>query len=160
MIAKAYQTPELTGIFSSFQINVPQLFADLDRAKAEQLGVSVTDVFQALQIYLGSLYVNDFNAFGRTYSVRVQADAKFRAQPEDIGQLKVRSASGQMIPLSALLKVDATTGRNARTAITASWRLTSMAARRPGSRRAVHRRRSRRSCTRRCRPASTSNGRT
>ncbi|MDK4702827.1 efflux RND transporter permease subunit [Rhizobium sp. CNPSo 4062] len=110
VIGKAYQTPELTGIFSSFQINVPQLFADLDRAKAEQLGVSVTDVFQALQIYLGSLYVNDFNAFGRTYSVRVQADAKFRAQPEDIGQLKVRSASGQMIPLSALLKVDATTG--------------------------------------------------
>ncbi|MFS8044379.1 efflux RND transporter permease subunit [Rhizobium sp. BR 314] len=110
VIGKAYQTPELTGIFSSFQINVPQLFADLDRAKAEQLGVSVTDVFQALQIYLGSLYVNDFNAFGRTYSVRVQADAKFRAQPEDIGQLKVRSASGQMIPLSALLKVNATTG--------------------------------------------------
>ena len=110
VIAKAYQTPELTGIFSSFQINVPQLFADLDRSKAEQLGVSVTDVFQTLQIYLGSLYVNDFNAFGRTYSVRVQADAKFRAQPEDIGQLKVRSASGQMIPLSALLKVDATTG--------------------------------------------------
>lgn len=110
VIGKAYQTPELTGIFSSFQINVPQLFADLDRAKAEQLGVSVTDVFQTLQIYLGSFYVNDFNAFGRTYSVRVQADAKFRAQPEDIGQLKVRSASGQMIPLSALLKVDATTG--------------------------------------------------
>ena len=110
VLAKAYQTPELAGLFSSFQINVPQLYADLDRAKAEQLGVSVTDVFQTLQIYLGSLYVNDFNAFGRTYSVRVQADAKFRAQPEDIGQLKVRSASGQMIPLSALLKVDATTG--------------------------------------------------
>ncbi len=107
VLAKAYQTPELAGLFSSFQINVPQLYADLDRAKAEQLGVSVTDVFQTLQIYLGSLYVNDFNAFGRTYSVRVQADAKFRAQPEDIGQLKVRSASGQMIPLSALLKVDA-----------------------------------------------------
>jgi multidrug efflux pump len=89
---------------------VPQLYADLDRAKAEQLGVSVTDVFETLQIYLGSLYVNDFNAFGRTYSVRVQADAKFRAQPEDIGQLKVRSASGQMIPLSALLKVEPSTG--------------------------------------------------
>ncbi|KQS61201.1 transporter [Rhizobium sp. Leaf371] len=109
-IAKAYQTPELAGIFSSFQINVPQLFADLDRTKAEQLGVSVTDVFDALQIYLGSLYVNDFNAFGRTYSVRVQADAKYRAKPEDIGQLKVRSQTGQMIPLSALLKVEATTG--------------------------------------------------
>jgi len=110
VIGKAYQTPELAGIFSSYQINVPQLFADLDRAKAEQLGVSVTDVFQTLQIYLGSLYVNDFNAFGRTYSVRVQADAGFRAKPEDIGQLKVRSASGQMIPLSALLKVEPSTG--------------------------------------------------
>ncbi|TZG36111.1 multidrug efflux RND transporter permease subunit [Agrobacterium sp. B1(2019)] len=110
VIAKAYQTPELAGIFSSYQINVPQLFADLDRAKAEQLGVSVSDVFQTLQIYLGSLYVNDFNAFGRTYSVRVQADAQFRAHAEDIGRLKVRSATGQMIPLSTLLKVDATTG--------------------------------------------------
>ena len=109
-LAKAYQAPELAGLFSSFQINVPQLYADLDRAKAEQLGVSVTDVFETLQIYLGSLYVNDFNAFGRTYSVRVQADAKFRAQADDIGQLKVRSSNGQMIPLSALLKVDATTG--------------------------------------------------
>ncbi|MBB3965024.1 efflux RND transporter permease subunit [Rhizobium metallidurans] len=109
-LAKAYQTPELAGLFSSYQINVPQLYADLDRAKAEQLGVSVTDVFETLQIYLGSLYVNDFNAFGRTYSVRVQADAQFRARADDIGQLKVRSASGQMIPLSALLKVDATTG--------------------------------------------------
>lgn len=109
-LGKAYQTPELAGLFSSFQINVPQLYADLDRAKAEQLGVSVTDVFETLQIYLGSLYVNDFNAFGRTYSVRVQADAKFRSQAEDIGQLKVRSSNGQMIPLSALVKVNATTG--------------------------------------------------
>ncbi|WFR99890.1 efflux RND transporter permease subunit [Rhizobium tumorigenes] len=109
-LAKAYQAPELAGLFSSFQINVPQLYADLDRAKAEQLGVSVTDVFDTLQIYLGSLYVNDFNAFGRTYSVRIQADAKFRAHPGDIGQLKVRSSTGQMIPLSALLKVEASTG--------------------------------------------------
>lgn len=107
---KAYQTPELAGLFSSFQINVPQLYADLDRVKAQQLGVSVTDVFETLQIYLGSLYVNDFNAFGRTYSVRVQADAAFRAKPEDIGQLKVRSQSGEMIPLSVLMKVDGTTG--------------------------------------------------
>lgn len=109
-LAKASQAPELAGLFSSYQINVPQLYADLDREKAEQLGVAVTDVFETLQIYLGSLYVNDFNAFGRTYSVRLQADAKFRAQPDDIGQLKVRSQSGQMIPLSALLKVDYTTG--------------------------------------------------
>lgn len=110
VVGKAYQTPELAGIFSSYQINVPQLYADLDRAKAEQLGVSVTDVFETLQIYLGSLYVNDFNSFGRTYSVRVQADAAFRAKSDDIGNLKVRSQSGQMIPLSALMKVDETAG--------------------------------------------------
>src|SRR5207237_8208912 len=64
-----------------------------------------TNVFETLQCYLGSLYVNDFNKFGRTYSVRVQADAKYRARADDVGQLKVRSASGEMIPLSALLKV-------------------------------------------------------
>jgi multidrug efflux pump len=109
-LTKAYQAPELAGMYTSFQINVPQLYADLDRAKAEQLGVSVTDVFDTLQVYLGSLYVNDFNAFGRTYSVRVQADAQFRAHADDIGQLKVRNATGQMIPLSALLNVKATAG--------------------------------------------------
>ena len=109
-LEKAATAPELTGLYSSYQVNVPQLFADLDRAKAQQLGVSVTDVFDTLQIYLGSLYVNDFNAFGRTYSVRLQADAKFRAHAGDIGQLKVRSASGQMIPLSALMKIDFATG--------------------------------------------------
>jgi multidrug efflux pump len=100
----------LTGLYSSFEVNVPQLFADLDRAKAQQLGVSVSDVFDTLQVYLGSLYVNDFNAFGRTYSVRLQADARFRAHADDIGQLKVRSSSGQMIPLSTLMKVEFTTG--------------------------------------------------
>jgi multidrug efflux pump len=109
-LAKARQTAELAGLFSSFQINVPQLFADIDRPKAQQLGVAVTDVFDALQIYLGSLYVNDFNAFGRTYSVRVQADAAFRAIPEDIGRLQVRSQSGEMIPLAALLKVESANG--------------------------------------------------
>jgi multidrug efflux pump len=109
-LAKAYQTPELAGLYSSYQINVPQLYADLDRVKARQLGVAVTDVFETLQIYLGSLYVNDFNAFGRTYSVRVQADANYRSHADDIGKLKVRSQSGEMIPLSALLKVEQTVG--------------------------------------------------
>ncbi|WEX88314.1 efflux RND transporter permease subunit [Sinorhizobium garamanticum] len=109
-LAKAMATPELAGLYSSFQINVPQLYADLDRVKARQLGVAVTDVFETLQIYLGSLYVNDFNAFGRTYSVRVQADASYRSHADDIGRLKVRSQSGEMIPLSALLKVDQTVG--------------------------------------------------
>lgn len=104
-MGKAYQTPELAGMFSSFQVNVPQLYADIDRTKARQLGVPVTDVFDTMQIYLGSLYANDFNKFGRTYSVRVQADAPYRARAEDVGLLKVRSATGEMVPLSALMKV-------------------------------------------------------
>lgn len=109
-MAKAWQTPELTGMFSSYQVNVPQLYADIDRTKARQLGVSVTDVFDTMQIYLGSLYVNDFNKFGRTYSVRVQADAAFRARAEDVGALKVRSSSGEMVPLSALMRVEPSFG--------------------------------------------------
>ena len=109
-MAKAYQAPELTGMFTSWQVNVPQLYADVDRTKARQLGVPVTDIFDTMQIYLGSLYANDFNKFGRTYSVRVQADAPYRARAEDIGMLKVRSSSGEMIPLSALLKVQSSFG--------------------------------------------------
>src|SRR5882762_1019464 len=109
-MAQAAKAPELAGLFSSFQVNVPQLYADIDRTKARQLGVAVTDVFETMQIYLGSLYVNDFNKFGRTYSVRVQADAKYRARADDVGQLKVRSASGEMVPLSALLNVKSSGG--------------------------------------------------
>ncbi|KQP37940.1 efflux RND transporter permease subunit [Pseudorhodoferax sp. Leaf274] len=109
-MAKAYQTPELAGIFSSWQVNVPQLYADIDRTKARQLGVPVTDIFDTLQIYLGSLYANDFNKFGRTYSVRVQADAPYRARAEDVGLLKVRSNTGEMVPLSALMKVNSSFG--------------------------------------------------
>ena len=109
-LAKAYKTPELAGLFSSFQVNVPQLYADIDRTKARQLGVPVTEVFDTMQIYLGSLYVNDFNRFGRTYSVRVQADAPFRARAEDVGHLKVRSNGGEMVPLSALMSVKAAAG--------------------------------------------------
>jgi len=109
-MAAAAKAPELAGSFSSFQVNVPQLYADIDRTKARQLGVAVTDVFDTMQIYLGSLYVNDFNKFGRTYTVRVQADAQFRARADDVGQLKVRSASGEMVPLSALLRVKSSSG--------------------------------------------------
>ncbi|HEX4927438.1 MAG TPA: multidrug efflux RND transporter permease subunit [Burkholderiales bacterium] len=102
-LAKAYQAPELAGMFSSYQVNVPQIYADLDRTRARQLGVPVSEVFDTMQIYLGSLYVNDFNKFGRTYSVRVQADAPYRARAEDVGALKVRASSGEMVPLSALM---------------------------------------------------------
>jgi multidrug efflux pump len=104
-MAKANQTPELAGVFTSFQINVPQLYADVDRTRAQQLGVSIPDVFNTLQIYLGSLYVNDFNKFGRTYQVQVQADAPFRAHAEDIGLLKARNDKGEMVPLSSLLHI-------------------------------------------------------
>ncbi len=103
--AKAWATPQLAGVFSSYQINVPQLFADVDRVKAKQLGVPLATIYQTLQVNLGSLYVNDFNQFGRTYQVRVQADAQFRSQPEQIAQLKVRNDKGEMIPLSSLMQV-------------------------------------------------------
>jgi multidrug efflux pump len=102
---KAWADKNLAGVFSSFQINVPQLFADVDRTKAKQLGVPLATIYQTLQINLGSLYVNDFNQFGRTYQVRVQADAPFRSKPEDIAQLKVRNDKGEMIPLSSLMRV-------------------------------------------------------
>ena len=107
---KAYTSKELIGQFTTFQVNVPQIFTDVDRTKARQLGVPVTSIFETLQVYLGSVYVNDFNKFGRTYSVRVQADAPFRARADDIGQLKVRSNSGEMVPLSALLRVKTAAG--------------------------------------------------
>lgn len=102
---KAWQTPELAGVFSGFQINVPQLFADVDRTKAKQLGVPLSTIYQTLQINLGSLYVNDFNQFGRTYQVKVQADAPYRSHADDIAQLKVRNNKGEMIPLSSLMRV-------------------------------------------------------
>jgi multidrug efflux pump len=109
-LAAAAKAPELAGLFTGYQVNVPQLYVDIDRVRAQQLGVAVPDVFDTLQVYLGSLYVNDFNIFGRTYSVRVQADAKFREHAEDIGRLKVRSASGKMVPLAAVLRVRLSAG--------------------------------------------------
>ncbi|MGF6774012.1 multidrug efflux pump [Paraburkholderia sp. GAS199] len=109
-IKVASKTPELGPTFSSYQINVPQLNVTLDRVKAKQLGVAITDVFQTMQIYLGSLYVNDFNRFGRVYQVRVQADAPFRSHTADIGLLKTRNAAGEMVPLSSLVTVTPTYG--------------------------------------------------
>jgi multidrug efflux pump len=110
VVAKARQTPELAGVFSSYEINVPQLYADLDRTKAMQLGVDVQDVFDTMQIYLGSLYINDFNKFGRTYQVIAQADRQFRSHPDDILRLQTRNAEGDMVPLGAMLRISDTTG--------------------------------------------------
>jgi multidrug efflux pump len=106
----ASKEPALGPMFSSYQINVPQLDVELDREKAKQLGIPVTDVFDTMQIYLGSLYVNDFNKFGRVYQVRAQADAPFRSNAADIGVLKTRNAAGEMVPLSSVVKVTPTYG--------------------------------------------------
>lgn len=102
---KANQAPPLAGVFSMFTVNVPQLDADIDRVKAKTQGVPLQNLFETMQIYLGSLYINDFNRFGRTFQVIAQADAKFRDKPEDITRLKTRNVQGQMVPLGSLVKV-------------------------------------------------------
>lgn len=107
VIGKSYQTPQLSGVFSSFEINVPQLYANLDRTAAKQLGLDVTDIFSVMQVALGSLYVNDFNRFGRTYQVIAQADAAYRAKAEDIANLKVRSrTTGGLVPLGSVMRIE------------------------------------------------------
>ncbi|MEE1672241.1 multidrug efflux RND transporter permease subunit [Agarivorans aestuarii] len=110
VMQKAWATPALTGIFSSYQVNVPQLELDLDRTKAMQQGVAIDEVFSTLQAYMGSTYVNDFNKFGRTYQVKIQADESFRQSPEQISQLKVRNADGAMIPLGSFVDVSYVAG--------------------------------------------------
>jgi multidrug efflux pump len=102
---KAWADPQLAGVFSSYQINVPQLDVEVDRLKVKRQGVKLNDVFQTLQVNLGSLYVNDFNRFGRTYRVVAQADAPFRSQVDDILPLKTRNSSGEMVPLGSLISV-------------------------------------------------------
>jgi hydrophobe/amphiphile efflux-1 (HAE1) family protein len=104
-LQKAWQDPSLAGVFSSYQINVPQLDVEVDRLKVKRQGVKLNDVFQTLQVNLGSLYVNDFNRFGRTYRVVAQADAPFRSQVDDILPLKTRNADGEMVPLGSLITV-------------------------------------------------------
>jgi multidrug efflux pump len=110
LMAKGNQTPELHGLFSSFQVNVPQVDADVDREKAKSQGVSVQELFDTMQVYLGSLYVNDFNAFGRTYPVTAQAEPNFRLQAEDVVRLKTRNAAGDMIPLGSFVTVKHSSG--------------------------------------------------
>ncbi len=105
LIGKAYESPGLTGMFSSFTINTPQLEADVDRVKAKTQGVPLQNVFETMQINLGSLYVNDFNRFGRTYQVIAQADAEFRDAPEDIARLKTRNDRGELVSLGSLVDV-------------------------------------------------------
>ena len=109
--AELRKDPQLTGINSFFRPTVPQLNVEVDREKALALGIPVNDVFEALQGTMGSLYVNDFNKFGRTYRVQIQAEAAYRLKPEDLGAVYVRSAaSGEMLPLKSLLKVKSSVG--------------------------------------------------
>jgi multidrug efflux pump len=108
--AAASRDPRLAGVFSSYSIGTPKIQADVDRVKARAEGVSLSDLFETMQVYLGSLYINDFNRFGRTYQVYAQGDQRFRLQPEDIGRLQTRNASGQMIPLGSFVTTHETTG--------------------------------------------------
>jgi hydrophobe/amphiphile efflux-1 (HAE1) family protein len=110
LLGKAYQTPQLAGVFSGYRVNVPQLDVEVDREKVKHEGIVLTDLFQTMQAYLGSVYVNDFNKFGRTYQVKVQADAQFRATADNIAQLKVRNAEGAMIPLGSVVTVQQSHG--------------------------------------------------
>ena len=110
IVGQSYQTPGLDSVFSTFTVNVPQLDADIDRLKAKEQGVPLQNLFETMQIYLGSLYVNDFNRFGRTYEVIAQADSNYRERPEDITRLKTRNDRGEMVPLGAVVKVTETHG--------------------------------------------------
>ncbi|MCE0483728.1 MAG: multidrug efflux RND transporter permease subunit [Methylacidiphilales bacterium] len=110
LVTVGNKTPGLTRLFTTFRAHTPQLYIDIDRAKAKAMNVALSDIFSTLQIYLGSLYVNDFTLFNRTYQVTAQADSMFRLTPEDIGKLKTRNAAGDMVPLSTLVTVRDITG--------------------------------------------------
>src|SRR3984893_7695968 len=102
LIVAANQQPQLAGVFSTYAANTPQIYLDIDRDKAQVLGVKISDIFNALQSTLGSFYVNDFNVFGRTWQVNIQADTPFRQRQDDIERIYVRNAKGGMVPSGAL----------------------------------------------------------
>jgi hydrophobe/amphiphile efflux-1 (HAE1) family protein len=106
VINAARAVPQLQNLFSSYRTNVPQIFANLDRTRAKQKNVAVTDVFQTMQVFLGSFYINDFNYLGRTWRVVAQADAPYRARAEDVARFQTRNAAGQMVPLGAIVTLN------------------------------------------------------
>ncbi len=110
IVAEAAKHPELVRVFTPFNTATPKLYADIDRVKAEMLGVPSSRVFEALEIYLGSSYVNDFNFLGRTFQVRAQADGAFRQDPAVIANFKTRSDSGAMVPLSSVATFEERSG--------------------------------------------------
>jgi multidrug efflux pump len=110
IVERGNRTPGLQGLFNSSRANTPWLYLEIDRTKCMALGVPVSELFNTLQVYLGSYYVNNFNEFGRTWQVNIQADQRFRGDASDIGQLQVRNDKGQMIRLATLLDVSNTSG--------------------------------------------------
>jgi hydrophobe/amphiphile efflux-1 (HAE1) family protein len=110
MVDKASQIPGLTQVFSLFETSTPQLYLDIDRTKAQMLGVNVGEVFGALQTYLGSTYVNDFNLLGRTFRVTAQADAAYRLDTKDVLKIRVRNSRGDTVPLGSFTTVSDTSG--------------------------------------------------
>jgi HAE1 family hydrophobic/amphiphilic exporter-1 len=109
MCAQANQTPGLAGVFSSFKANDPQLIVDVNREKAKILNIPISDIFTTLQVFIGSLYVNDFDFLNRAYRVYLQADQQFRANPKDLNQLYVRSGAGSLVPLHNLINISKST---------------------------------------------------
>jgi HAE1 family hydrophobic/amphiphilic exporter-1 len=110
IMGKARGNPDLTGVFTTFSAGSPQIYLEIDRQKARVLNVPIANIFQTLQFNLSAAYVNDFNAFGRVYQVRAQADQKFRIEEDDINRLRVRSATGALVPLGTLVKIKEVTG--------------------------------------------------
>ena len=110
LVKDAQSQSALQRVTSSFRATVPQVKVDVDRVKAETLQVSIDDVFSTLAAYLGSSYVDQFNKFGRTFQVYVQADSQFRLRPEDIELLAVRNKQGDMIPLGTMVKITPSVG--------------------------------------------------
>jgi hydrophobe/amphiphile efflux-1 (HAE1) family protein len=109
LVSAANKDPDFAGVFTLFNAGSPSIYADIDRVKTEKVGLTPTDVFSTLQVYLGSQYVNDFNYLGRTYQVIAQSDGRFREKPEDIARLKARNTSGQMVPIGTVARLIDTT---------------------------------------------------
>ncbi len=109
LVAAANKDPAFAGTFTLFNAGSPSVYADIDRLKAEKVGLTPTDVFSALQVYLGSQYVNDFNYLGRSYQVVVQGDAAFRRTTQDISRLKARNVAGEMVPVGTVARLNDTT---------------------------------------------------
>ena len=158
LVVAANQRPELTRVFSTFAADTPQVFLDLDRNKAQTLGVAIADVFNALQTTLGGYYVNDLNLFGRTWQVNIQADRDYRNAIDDILGIYVRNGAGEMVPMRSLASVRVVLGPSALSRYNLYRSVTINGAAAPASAPATPSRPWRASRPRTCRPATASSG--